>query len=182
MRRDLFRPIPRDTLIDDAWLPLTAVLRGYRAILEPSAVMYDFPTALDSEFRRKVRTQAGLFQLFWLLPGLFSSRNPMRLHYLSGKYARMLVPWCLIGMAIVTFGMPEPLRTIALAGQVLFYLAAAIDPALPKGFPLKKLTSAIRTFITLMAAALVAVRIFFVPPRSLWKETTVRDAVQAQAD
>ena len=182
LRRSLWTPIPDDTLIDDAWLPLTAVLKGYRVIIEETAVMYDFPTALNSEFRRKVRTLAGLYQLIWLLPGLFSSRNPMRIHYFSGKYARLLVPWCLIGMAIASFGMPEPFRAIALTGQVLFYLAAVMDPAVPARSALKRLTSPIRTFVTLMAAALVAIRIFFVPPRSLWKETTVREAAPAQAD
>lgn len=182
LRRTLWTPIPPDTLIDDAWLPLTAVLKGYRVILEETAVMYDFPTALHSEFRRKVRTLAGLYQLIWLLPGLFSSRNPMRFHYFSGKYSRLLVPWCLIGMAAASFGMPEPFRAIALGSQALFYLAALIDPVVPDGSTLKRLTSLVRTFVTLMAAALFAIRIFFVPPRSLWKETTVRDAVPAQAD
>jgi len=182
MRRTLFRPIPPDALIDDAWLPLTAVLQGYRVILESTAIMYDFPTALHSEFRRKVRTLAGLYQLLWLLPGLFSARDPMRIHFLFAKYGRMVVPWCMIGMALATIGMPEPWRRIAFAGQALFYLAAMIDPAVPAGFPLKKVTSPIRTFVTLMAAALFAIRIFFVPPRSLWKETKVRDTLQAPAD
>jgi len=182
LRRSLWTPIPPDTLIDDAWLPLTGILKGYRVILEETAVMYDFPTALNSEFRRKVRTLAGLYQLTWLLPGLFSSRNPMRFHFLSGKYSRLLVPWCLIGMAIATFGLPDPLRAIAFTGQVLFYLAAVLDPVVPGGSVLKRITSPIRTFVTLMAAALFAIRIFFVAPRSLWKETTVREAAQAQAD
>lgn len=182
MRRALFQPIPPDILIDDAWLPLTAVLQGYRVILEPTAVMYDFPTDLRSEFRRKVRTLAGLYQLIWLLPGIFSARDPMRFHFLFGKYGRMVVPWCLIGMALATIGMPEPWRQIALAGQILFYLAAIIDPLLPAAFPLKMVTSPIRTFVTLTAAALFALRIFFVPPRSLWKETTVRENAHAPAD
>lgn len=182
LRRSLWTPIPPDTLIDDAWLPLTGILKGYRIILEETAVMYDFPTALNSEFRRKVRTLAGLYQLTWLLPGLFSSRNPMRFHFLSGKYSRLLIPWCLIGMAVASFGMPEPFRAIALTGQVLFYMAAVADLAVPSGSALKRLTSPIRTFVTLITAALFAVRIFFVPPRSLWKETTVREAASAQAE
>jgi hypothetical protein len=157
-------------------------LKGYRVILEETAVMYDFPTALHSEFRRKVRTLAGLYQLIWLLPGLFSKRNPMRMHFLSGKYSRLLVPWCLIGMAAATFGMPEPWRELAMAGQVAFYLVAVIDPLVPRRSPLKQLTSPIRTFVTLMAAALFAIRIFFVPARSLWKETTVREPATAQAE
>jgi cellulose synthase/poly-beta-1,6-N-acetylglucosamine synthase-like glycosyltransferase len=182
MRRNLFRPIPKDVLVDDAWLPLTALLKGYRVILEPTAVMYDFPTALNSEFQRKVRTLAGLFQMTWLLPGLFSSRNPMRFHFLSGKYSRLVVPWCLICMALATFGMPEPWRGFATAGQILFYLAAAIDSVVPAGSGIKRLTSPIRTFVTLMAAALVAIRIFFVPPRSLWKDTTVRPPAPVRAE
>jgi cellulose synthase/poly-beta-1,6-N-acetylglucosamine synthase-like glycosyltransferase len=176
MRRSLWMPIPPDILIDDAWLPLTAILKGYRVILESTAVMYDFPTARRTEFRRKVRTLAGLIQVMWLLPGLFSSRNPMRFHFISAKYGRMIVPWCLIGMAVLSFGMAEPWRRIVLGNQVVFYFAGFIDPYVPRGFPLKALTSPIRTFVILMAAALFAVRIFFVSPRSLWKETVVRNA------
>lgn len=176
LRRALWTPIPPDALIDDAWLPLTALLKGYRVILEPKAVMYDFPTALHSEFRRKVRTQAGLFQMFWMLPGLFGSRNPMRFHFLCGKYGRLIVPWCLLGMAAATIGMPEPWKTWAFFGQIAFYFCAALDSVVPASLPLKKITSPIRTFVTLMTAALIAVKIFFVPARSLWKETTVRHA------
>lgn len=182
LRRSLFEPIPPETLIDDAWLPLTALLKGYRLVLETEARMYDFPTELKSEFQRKVRTQAGLYQMFWLLPGLFSSKNPMRLHFVSGKYGRMVIPWCMFAMAALTIGMPDPWRTIALAGQLLFYFLAAIDPFMANPFVLKKITSPVRTFVVLMTASMLAVRIFFVPAQSLWKETTVRGAVQTPVD
>ena len=78
--------------------------------------------------------------------------------------------------------MPEPWRSILLTGQFVFYLGAVIDGSLPRGFPLKKLTSPIRTFVILMTASLMAIRIFFVPARSLWKESTVRKTAQARAD
>ena len=182
LRRALWTPMPPEILIDDAWLPITALLKGYRLVLEPRAVMYDFPTALDSEFRRKVRTLAGLYQMIGLLPGLFSARNPMRFHFLSVKYGRLIMPWCLLGMLLVTAWMPEPWKTIAFTGQFAFYFCALIDSFLPEGFPLKKLTSPIRTFVTLMTAALVAVKIFFVPAQSLWKETTVRTALPTRAE
>lgn len=182
LRRSLFQLLPPEILIDDAWLPLSAMLKGYRLVLETNARMYDFPTDLKAEFLRKVRTQAGLYQLTWLLPALFSARNPMRFHFLSGKYGRMVVPWCLLGMAALTIGLSEPWRTIALSAQILFYFAAVLDSFLPRGFVLKRVTSPIRTFVTLMTAALLAVRIFFVPAQSLWKETTVRNAVQTPID
>jgi hypothetical protein len=120
--------------------------------------------------------------MIWMLPGLFSARNPMRFHFLAGKYGRMIIPWCLVGMAAATIGMADPWRSIAMAGQFLFYLAAALDSFVPSGSLLKKLTSPVRTFVTLITASMFATRIFFVAPRSLWKETTVRKAAPVRAD
>jgi cellulose synthase/poly-beta-1,6-N-acetylglucosamine synthase-like glycosyltransferase len=175
LRRSLWQPFPPGVLIDDAYLPLKAAFfRGYRIVYEPTAKIYDFPTALDSEFRRKVRTQAGLYQLLKLMPELFGSRNRMRLHFLSGKYGRAVVPHCLILMALSTFGLPPGIRLWAALGQVAFYLAALLDPLVPAKFPLKKITSPIRTFVVLMTASFLALRILFVPATSLWKETKVR--------
>jgi poly-beta-1,6-N-acetyl-D-glucosamine synthase len=175
LRRSLWQPFPPGVLLDDAYLPLKAAFfQGYRVIYEPTARMFDFPTALDSEFRRKVRTQAGLYQLLEVMPELLSSRNRMRLHFLSGKYGRTVVPHCLILMALSTFGLPSGLRTSAALGQLAFYLAALLDPVVPPKFVLKKITSPIRTFVVLMTAAFFALRVFFVSPTSLWKETKVR--------
>jgi hypothetical protein len=44
----------------------------------------------------------------------------------------------------------------------------------PQGSLLKSLSSPIRTFVVLMAASILACRIFYVPARELWKETKVR--------
>jgi poly-beta-1,6-N-acetyl-D-glucosamine synthase len=174
LRRHLWNPFPPNLLLDDAYLPLTAFFKGYRVVYEPTAKIYDFPTSLDSEFERKVRRQAGLYQLLKLMPELFSSRNRMRLHFLSGKYGRVVVPYCLILMALVTFGLPPYWRALAALGQLAFYGLAALDAIMPANFPLKRLTSPFRTFVVLMACALFGVKVFFVPPKSLWKETTVR--------
>ena len=46
LRRSLWTQIPTDILLDDAWLPLTAMFKGFRIVLEPTAKAYDFPTAL----------------------------------------------------------------------------------------------------------------------------------------
>jgi cellulose synthase/poly-beta-1,6-N-acetylglucosamine synthase-like glycosyltransferase len=176
LRRSLWTPIPADILLDDAWLPLTAVFKGFRLVLEPTAKAWDFPTALDSEFRRKVRTQAGLYQILRVMPEVLSSRNPMRFHFLSGKFGRVLIPYCLIILAAATFGLPAALRIPLAWLQIAFYSTAAIDLLLPSGFPLKRLTSPVRTFVVLGAAALFGVKVYFVPPRTLWKETSVRHA------
>ena len=181
MRRSLWVPLPLGTLLDDVYVPLQSFFQGYRILYEPDATMYDFPTVLQSEFRRKVRLQAGLYQMLKLMPELLSARNRMRLHFLSAKYGRTVIPYCLIAIALATFGLPPLWRAVAAWGQVLFYGLAALDPLVPDSFPLKKLTSPIRTFVVLMAASLAAVRVYFVSPTSLWKEASYRSATAEPA-
>jgi cellulose synthase/poly-beta-1,6-N-acetylglucosamine synthase-like glycosyltransferase len=177
IRRSLWTPLPPGTLLDDVYEPLVAFFKGYRILLEPTATMYDYPTALHSEFRRKVRLQAGLYQMLKIMPELLGSRNRMRLHFLSAKYGRIVIPYCMIAVALATIGLPPYWRAVAVTGQVLFYGLAALDGGIADGSALKRLTAPIRTFVVLMAASLAAVRVYFVQPTSLWKEATYRPSV-----
>jgi cellulose synthase/poly-beta-1,6-N-acetylglucosamine synthase-like glycosyltransferase len=181
IRRSLWTPLPPGTLLDDVYEPLVAFFKGYRILMEPSATMYDFPTVLHSEFRRKVRLQAGLYQMLQIMPELLSSRNRMRLHFLSAKYGRVVIPYCLIAIALTTFGLPPYWRAAAAWGQILFYCLALLDGTVPDGSWLKPLTSPIRTFVVLMAASLAAVQVYFVQPTSLWEEASYRPSAAARA-
>jgi len=181
MRRPLWVPLPPGTLLDDVYVPLKAFFRGYRILYEPAATMYDFPTVLHSEFKRKVRLQAGLYQMLQMMPELLSSQNRMRLHFLSAKYGRIVIPYCMIAAALATIGLPPYWRAAAACAQIFFYGLAALDVAVPDGSALKKLTSPVRTFVVLMAASLAAVRVYFVQPTSLWKEATYRPSIAEQA-
>ena len=180
MRRELWVPLPPGTLLDDVYVPLKAFFQGYRILYEPTATMYDFPTVLQSEFKRKVRLQAGLYQMLKMMPELLSSRNRLRLHFLSAKYGRMVVPYCMIAAALATIGLPSYWRVAAACAQFLFYGLAALDVIVPDGSALKKLTAPIRTFVVLMAASLAGVRVFFVKPTTLWKEATYRPSIAEQ--
>jgi glycosyltransferase involved in cell wall biosynthesis len=173
MRRELAMPLPEGTLNDDMYLPLGAFFRGYRVILDDSALAFDYPTALASEFRRKVRTLAGVYQIVGAYPALLGPRNRMWIHFFSHKLARLLMPWAMIAAAIASFGLPTPWKVWAIGVQCCAYLLALSDPWLPASFPLKRLTSPVRTFAVLMAASLCALAIVFVPARVLWKETRV---------
>jgi cellulose synthase/poly-beta-1,6-N-acetylglucosamine synthase-like glycosyltransferase len=178
MRRDLARvPLPKETLLDDMYLPLGAFFSGHRVIFESAAKAFDYPTSLDSEFRRKVRTLAGVYQTIGDYPALLSPiHNRMWIHFMSHKFGRLLLPWALIAIAVSTFYLPHPLKELALGGQVIFYLTASADRLIPERSPLKRLTSPIRTFVALMAASLFAVSIFFRPGTSLWSRTSVKTA------
>ena len=169
MRRELAVALPAGTLVDDMHLPLAAFFRGYRVIFDSSAKAFDYPTQLDAEFQRKVRTQAGVYQVIGAYPKLLGPGNRMWIDFVSHKLGRLLLPYACLLMAGSSFWLPEPWRTIALAGQGLFYGLAFADAWLPEGFVLKRLTSPIRTFVVLMAAAFCAGSILFLPHDSFWK-------------
>ncbi|PWT99254.1 MAG: family 2 glycosyl transferase [Terriglobia bacterium] len=174
MRRELARPLPPGTLVDDMFLPLAAFFAGYRVILEDSAKAFDYPTALDTEFRRKVRTQAGVYQIIRLYPQLLTPRNRMWFVFASHKLARLLLPFALLLAAVTTFALEEPWRTPALLLQALLYSAALFDLWIPEEISAKRISAPLRSFVVLLAAAFCAA--FVRPSENVWKETRVRAA------
>jgi cellulose synthase/poly-beta-1,6-N-acetylglucosamine synthase-like glycosyltransferase len=179
MRRSLARPLPPETLADDMFLPLGAFFAGYRVILDESARAFDYPTQLASEFRRKVRTLAGVYQVIGQYPALIGPGNRMWIHFISHKLARLVMPWALLAAAVSTAFLPEPWLTWMAAGQALGYGLALADYLLPSAFPFKRLTSPFRTFLVLMAASMCAVSILFLPPQRLWGRTQVSQSASA---
>lgn len=167
MRRRLARPLPPFTILDDVYLPMAAFFQGYRILFSDRALAYDVPTALDSEFRRKVRTQAGVYQLLGQYPELLGPRNRMWIHFVSHKLGRLLLPFLLIAIAVSSAFLSPAAATAAIAAQAVFYGLALLDPVLPR--PLKPVSSVIRTFVVLLAAALVAASILFRSAESFWR-------------
>ncbi len=63
VRKDLFRPIPVDTILDDLQLSLDVCLQGRVVDYEPDAfALEDASVTLAGEWERKVRIGAGAFQ------------------------------------------------------------------------------------------------------------------------
>lgn len=176
IRRELAAPLPPETILDDVYLPLGAIFRGYRSILEERAKAYDYPTSLQSEFRRKVRTLAGMYQLLVLCPRLLWPGNPIWLAFVSVKLGRLFMPFALITIAIASLFLPPYWNVAALGAQVLFYGIGLVDPRIPWTFPGKRITSSIRAFLVLILAAFCGLSYFFLPTRVLWKETKVNKA------
>jgi biofilm PGA synthesis N-glycosyltransferase PgaC len=174
VRRSLAEPIPPDTLTDDATMALRAFFRGYRVIFDPAAIAYDYPAVAGTEFRRRFRTLAGLWQLHARMPQIFTRRNRMRFHFLSHKFSRLVLPWALLLFAGASIALPASrFRTSLLVIELAFVLLAAANRFVPKGFPLKRISSPAQTFLVMNAAALAAVAVFFVPATRLWKPTRV---------
>jgi cellulose synthase/poly-beta-1,6-N-acetylglucosamine synthase-like glycosyltransferase len=175
IRRKLAAPIPPDSLTDDAVLPMRGFFQGYRVILDPEAIAFDYPALAGTEFRRRFRTLAGMWQVFAGFPQLFSSRNRMRFHFLSHKFARLMLPWSILLIVGATIALPPSnLKRWLLDGEIAMAALALLDFVLPRGFLLKRYTSMARTFITMNAASASAIVVLFTKAEKLWTPTRVK--------
>lgn len=128
VRRELFRSIPDGTLLDDVYWPLQVAMQGYRVVHDERAWAYDrLPVRMRDEFRRKVRTLTGNYQLAARLRGaLVPVKNPLWWQYLSHKLARLVVPWVLVGMLIVSAALPGAFYDFGFRLQVAAYGVALL--------------------------------------------------------
>jgi cellulose synthase/poly-beta-1,6-N-acetylglucosamine synthase-like glycosyltransferase len=129
MRRSLWQPLPDDTILDDVLTPMRCVMAGYRVVFEERACAFD-RTAPDAsaEGRRKLRTLAGNYQLLLLEPRLLLPWcNPAWLQFVSHKIGRLLVPYALPPLLVLSLALARqaPVYAAAFTVQFMFYLLAA---------------------------------------------------------
>jgi biofilm PGA synthesis N-glycosyltransferase PgaC len=126
IRRELFEPLPDDTLLDDVMVPMRIVLAGRRAVFDPAARAYDCaPSTPEVEFRRKVRTLAGNYQLMARIPELLVPlRNPVFWQFVSHKAGRLLVPYFLVALFLSNLFLTQGIYLVFLLLQLAWYLMA----------------------------------------------------------
>jgi cellulose synthase/poly-beta-1,6-N-acetylglucosamine synthase-like glycosyltransferase len=157
VRRSLFRPIPTGTILDDVYWPLQVARQGFRVYHDTEIHAYDqLPPRTRDEFRRKVRTLSGNFQLAARLPGaLLPWRNPIWWQLVSHKLLRLVVPWALLGMLFTSALSSGPFFTTLLMVQLVCYTigVAGMWPAIGKRW---RLAGAAASFLVLNSAAWIA--------------------------
>lgn len=124
VRRELFTPFPPDILVDDMYLPLAIVRKGFRAVFEPEARAYDIVSVKgEQEFKRKVRTLSGNYQIFRHFPDLFHPfRSPVAFQFFSHKFMRLMVPFLMIAAAVSNLCLiREPFYAFVFVLQCVFY-------------------------------------------------------------
>lgn len=129
IRRELAVPQPAGIILDDMFQPLSIIRQGYRSVVDPLAFVYDTaPEKAVGEFRRKVRTLAGNFQLFQLAPWMLTPQNRLVFRLVSHKVMRLVVPYLLIlllGSAIV-LSVGSRFYAVASAVQIFGWMIALI--------------------------------------------------------
>jgi cellulose synthase/poly-beta-1,6-N-acetylglucosamine synthase-like glycosyltransferase len=157
VRRALFPGVPAGTILDDVYWPLRVTMERYRVVHDKRAVAYDrLPERARDEFRRKVRTLAGNFQLVARLPRmLLPWRNPVWLQLVSHKLLRLAVPWALLAMLALSAVLPGLLYEALFGCQVGFYVLALAGNVRAVGSRLR-LAAAAASVVVLNAAAWLA--------------------------
>jgi cellulose synthase/poly-beta-1,6-N-acetylglucosamine synthase-like glycosyltransferase len=137
LRRECFREIPADTILDDVVIPMNAVMAGRRVVLENRAKAIDLPSRDHRQEKlRKVRTIAGNYQMILAHPGFFAPfRNPIFLQLISHKVLRLLGPLCLALLLATNAALAPrgPVYQCLLAIQVLGYALPVIGFLWPFG-------------------------------------------------
>jgi biofilm PGA synthesis N-glycosyltransferase PgaC len=131
VRREFFRDLPRDILLDDIYTPMNAIMAGRRSVFEPAARAFDtMSESVEKEFNRKVRTLVGNFQIFSLFGAAFNPfRSPIAWQLFSHKLLRLTLSYFLVlffAMSILLAGRSLPYLLVCIAQAVFYGLALAV--------------------------------------------------------
>jgi biofilm PGA synthesis N-glycosyltransferase PgaC len=169
VRRSLVPRIPAGTILDDVFIPMEVARQGHRVIFEPRAIVWDsLSSNPQKEFRRKVRTLFGNYQLLRIAPWLLTAKNPVRFEFASHKLLRLAVPFALIGMLLSSVFVSGILYRLPLVGALgIAVLGALALVRVPLGVASRAVDLAF-AFVLLNAAALVAFVYFSVGKKASW--------------
>jgi len=125
IRRDLYPYPPPGTINDDYIIPVSVLSKGYRAVYEPRAVVYEEAREMTG-FGRRVRIMAGNLQQLREIRGLLSPFRALPLFFfLSHKVSRLVVPFAMVTALAANIALvASPFYRVLFALQAAFYLLA----------------------------------------------------------
>ena len=143
VRRELFENFPQDIILDDLFLPMKIIRKGYRCIVDEEVLIKEEVFPLKRERARKMRTIAGNFQMVFKYPWMLNPfLNPVWFQFFSHKFLRLFSPLLLLTLFLPSIFLLGKgiLYNIFFSLQVIFYLTAFFakigNANLPKPFKL----------------------------------------------
>jgi len=169
VKRNLVPRLPSGLILDDLFVPMEIARRGARVILDPRALAWDsLPSNAKREFRRKVRTLFGNYQLLCIAPWLLTAKNPLRFEFVSHKLCRLAVPFAFIGMVLSSVFLSGFIYRLPLAAAIVVGILGALALVkVPVGFA-SRLTDLALAFVLLNTAAIVALFYFSLGKKRVW--------------
>lgn len=168
IRREYYSEIPKGTILDDVFVPMHVARMRKRVVFEPSAVARDRVfSEKGKEFKRKVRTLTGNYQLLRLAPWMLTPANPLFFRLMSHKVLRLVVPVLMIVMVVTSASLSGGFWKVALWLQLGFYGLAALGGVFPalKSF---KPAALANTYVVLNLAAVAAFYNFVRRREKVW--------------
>ena len=158
LRRRDWQPLPPNLILDDLYTPMRLVLDGYRVQFVPEAIAQDSrAVGTKDEFRRKVRTLTGNFQLCGWLPAiLLPWRNAVWLQFFCHKLLRLMTPYLLLALFGSLFVIAERevgLRLALITGAAAAAIGILLASPLNRSATLRAM---VQSCALMPAAALVA--------------------------
>jgi cellulose synthase/poly-beta-1,6-N-acetylglucosamine synthase-like glycosyltransferase len=170
-RRSLLAPIPVETILDDVLFPLNISRQGARVIFDGRARAWDNPDlGAGREFRRKVRTLTGNYQLLKIAPWVLSGENPLRFRFICHKLLRLAVPLALAASLVSSAFIPHLFYRILLGLQLAFYALSLFAVFKWPCGPLIRLANAALMLIVLNVAAVAAFANFVTGRKEVWAQ------------
>jgi len=130
IRRELFKPLPEDAIVDDFIIAMSVLENNYRIVYEPKAIGYEeAASSVSQEFKRKVRMIAGGFQAVRLLEGIL---NPLKhpiifFQVASHKILRWLGPIFIVTLFLSNLILVKnTLYQLTFGLQLAFYISALV--------------------------------------------------------
>lgn len=133
MRASLFKPIPSNMILDDAYLAMQTLRKGFRVVYEPAAICFqNSAMSTQDEVLRRQRITAGRFQMLFDALKLWPWNNKLAiLELISHKILRLFLPFFSAGIFVSSAGLmlysdtPEIVKLIFII-QLAFGIVAFI--------------------------------------------------------
>ncbi len=150
IRRELYKPVPSNFLVDDFYINMKVLQKGYKAINNLESIVFeDVSNNLKDEFRRKTRIATGNFQnlnqfrkLLLGLIGLnpfekkennYISKFGVSFSFFSHKVLRWIIPFFIIEIFICNiFLLENTLYQLSFAGLLFTFTLPFWDMLLKK--------------------------------------------------
>ena len=125
IRRELYIPLPKDTIVDDFCIAMNIKKQGFDVVYNDKAIASEeIAPSLDDEFGRRVRIGVGNYKAFnanlWALSPKYGKFS---FCYWSHKIFRWFAPHFMVCIFIANlFLLADNFYVFTLLGQIAFYL------------------------------------------------------------
>ena len=131
LRKEFFEKIPAGFLVDDFYISMIVIEKGFRCMNDLEAICYeDVSDDIFMEYKRKSRISAGNFQnLKRFAHFLFKPFTPEGFCFISHKFLRWMTPFFIIFSFLSLFflSMSDRIYFFLLIGEIILLITPILD-------------------------------------------------------